>query len=146
MRFWRWLLVPWVLPVALPIWLLFILPALLAGLIDRYPSMTVRSIGAPVMVFAVRSPDTRLGRWWRSKWVTDYRAWIGMALPMCVILRAEIADKVILRHEIRHTDQWLVLGIFFPVAYMAMKMIYGYEDHPLEKDARRWSARGMVAL
>jgi hypothetical protein len=41
-----------------------------------------------------------------------------------------------MRHELRHVDQWFVLGPLFPVVYLVLLLVCGYERHPLEQDAR----------
>lgn len=128
---WRILGAVWVLPAAIPIWVLFVLPAWGLGL-----------IGDPirrrwVVVWAVY--HTRRG--WSRLWSRGNRQWYGIALPFAVVLNASNrtpsdVDRA-LRHELHHCDQWLALGSLFPVVYWFLWVVYGYERNPLEVDARK---------
>lgn len=41
-------------------------------------------------------------------------------------------------HEHRHTRQYWLMGPLFLPVYYSLLLIYGYWNHPLERDARRW--------
>ena len=114
---WRWFGALWVLPVAVPIWLLYVLPCWALG----WHVFRVRR--GWVVEFHVTSlaPD-----WYLRLW----RRWYGLALPFCIILHQvpQLELVRVRKHETRHTDQWLLL--------VSLLMVLGYRDHPLEKDAR----------
>lgn len=115
----------WVLPVALPVWLLYLLPAWAFGLI--------RPAGRHGLVVEFNTKISTAPRWWFELWA----GWAGHAMPFAIVLR--ISDDNIVRHELRHTDQWLLFGPLFPVVYGALRLLYGYERNPLEADARRYA-------
>lgn len=54
------------------------------------------------------------------------------AVPPCRNLRF---------HEKRHVFQYWLLGPFFLPAYYLGMAIWGYQNHPLEKDAHAYEAR-----
>ena len=114
----------WQLPVALPIWLLYILPAWGLGLI-RYHGPALGPIVA--LVFTLRQDAPR---WWLRLW----DGWGGHALPCAVVVRT--VRPRLLPHELRHARSWAALGPLFPVAYLLRLVEFGYEDHPDEVDAR----------
>jgi hypothetical protein len=100
----------------------------------------------PVIGFCVKFPGTKFyAEWWRRQWAP----WAGLALPFCVIINPHgsarsLSDKEIakvIKHELRHTDQWLWLGPLFPLVYVILLAIKGYENHPLELDASKHSER-----
>jgi hypothetical protein len=70
--------------------------------------------------------------WWRKLW----GRWIGHALPFAVVLTWHPTTERHMRHELRHVDQWFVLGPLFPVVCLVLLVMYGYDKHPLERDAR----------
>ena len=109
------------LPVMLPIWLLFIIPAWAIGLISRVTTHPTAIEFRPV--FHGRPS------WWWSAW----EGWAGLSLPCAIIVR----DVRSVRHELRHGLQWMVLGPLFPAVYLVLLIMFGYRDHPLERDARR---------
>jgi len=112
----------WVIPVAIPIWLFYLLPLWGLGFIRFDCSAPWRAI-----VFrAVSSPQ-----WWVHLW----SGWGGHALPFAIVLRWFTSDETV-RHELRHTDQWLWLGPLFPPVYGVLRLFCGYIDNPLERDAR----------
>lgn len=113
----------WLLPVAIPVWLLYLLPAwwLRCISLSRRHGLAVE--------FHVDHCCAPL--WWRSLW----RGWGGHAMPFAIVL--SIPAERIRRHELRHTDQWLLLGPLFPVVYLLLLAVYGYDAHPLERDADR---------
>lgn len=116
----------WVLPVAVLIWLGYIGPALALGWL-RWDGWARFGVAR----FRVVAGDN----WHTRRWT----GWAGLALPGAAIMNsARLLDEL---HELRHTDQWLVLGPLFPVVYGAIWLVTGYQAHPLEADARRWAAR-----
>jgi len=125
-QFLRWLGRVWVFPIAVPIWILYILPFWAFGLLEK------REAERDVAVF---SPVMKSG-WWRSLW----GGWNGHALPFCIIMRKECLRQTFW-HEFRHTDQWLALGVLFPLVYLAGLIFCGYGNHPLENDANRYAER-----
>jgi hypothetical protein len=61
----------------------------------------------------------------------------GFTLGQCVIY-AFMPDEAIHFHEYRHVQQYRVLGPFFLPIYFLLLLMFGYADHPLEKDAREY--------
>ena len=121
---WKWLLVPWALIGAVPIWLLYLLPLWVLGFVWWSGSLT------PLVArFETRAdaPDWYLRRWC---------GWAGTSLPFAVVLHGRIAKSTI-RHEYLHTEWWLYLGPLFLPLYGALLLAYGYDDHPFERAARR---------
>lgn len=87
------------------------------------------------LLFAVPAHNTP--QWYMRLW----SRWVGLALPFAVTLRPVVSPTVI-RHELRHCDQWLWLGPLFPFVYGILLLGYGYQDHPLEEDADDWARSG----
>lgn len=124
----KWIGRIWAFPVALPIWLFYILPFWALGLL-KYQE----SIGG-VFIF---NPVLKWG-WYAYLW----DGWGGHGLPYCIIIKEDwFVDCW--RHEYRHTDQWLILGILFPIVYVLGLIFFGYIKHPLEIDADRWMLQQM---
>ncbi len=123
----RWLGAFWVLPVAVPIWLFYLLPAMCLGLV--WP-VTRRGL---VVEFRVN----RKQRWWRNLW----SGWGGHAMPFAIVLDTD--SRVIRRHELRHCSQWLWFGVLFPLVYGVLLAVYGYHKHPLERDAQEFARRAV---
>lgn len=115
----------WLAPVALPIWLLYLLPAWACGLIrlDRAEG------GAAI--FGVQREPT----WWWNLW----SGWGGHAMPFAVVATSP-RHRALIHHELRHTRQWLALGPLFPVVYLLLLVAFGYSNHPLEVDAEAHEA------
>ena len=118
----RWLGRLWALPVAVPVWLLYLLPAWALGLLRP-----MRTHPGVVEWWAIPRWE-----WWRRLW----SGWSGHALPYAIVLTWEPLPPGVVRHELRHTDQWLVLGPLFPIVYLVLLLACGYHHHPLEQDAR----------
>jgi hypothetical protein len=120
----RLLGVLWVLPVALPIWLVYLLPCWALGWL-RFDGWARRGV-VRFRVVAARG-------WYARLW----RSWAGFAAPYAILLRT--TDPETERHELRHTDQWLLFGPLFPLAYLGALAAVGYHANPFEADARRWA-------
>ncbi len=116
----RYLLAFWLLPIALPIWLFYILPFWAMGFYHL-----VRREGLVVKFFVTRRGLRRLPAWVN---------WGGNAQPFAIFVRH--AGARLGAHETRHTDQWLALGPLFPIVYGLHLFAFGYGNHPLENDAR----------
>lgn len=116
----------WLLPVALPVWLVYLGPAWALGWHRRVQHPTG---GRWCLVFETAD---RCPPWYGGLW----RNWGGLALPFAVTLNGLLPlSERLLRHELRHIDQWGVLGPLFPLVYGALLPFYGYSRHPLERDA-----------
>ena len=126
MRDWRWLASLWALPVAVPIWALYLLPFWALGWHERDKPSGSRFVAR----FRVTK---RAPAWLLKRWV----GWAGHAMPFAVVTSPDGATPRTMTHERRHTDQWLVLGPVFPVVYLARYVAVGYRDNELEEDARR---------
>lgn len=127
----RLLGVLWALPVAAPFWLFYLLPFWALGWHERVPAS-----GRPHVVrFHLTS---RAPAWLRGLWM----GWGGHALPYAVVygLR-DFVPLSLQRHELRHTDQWLVFGPLFVPLYLLFSLLAGYEGNPFEVDADRASSR-----
>ncbi len=118
----------WVLPVAIPIWVFYLVPLWATGRVVR--------VGA-ASPWVFRFLVVQDGGWYSRAW----GRWSGFAMPFAIIMRST-ADKKTERHELRHTDQWLLLGPLFPIAYGLLLLLYGYGSHPLELDAIEVARRG----
>ena len=77
-------------------------------------------------------PGSRFERWW----VLGGR-WSGVTLGVCVLFASGAAAARSAVHERRHVAQNLVLGTLFLPAYAMLWLVYRYERHPLERDARK---------
>ncbi len=115
----------WMLPVAVPIWVLYVLPFWALGW-HKHVGSSGRRMVARFRVVDDAPP------WLRRLW----EGWAGHALPFAVVYRSVFVPRPTQRHELRHTDQWLVLGPLFPIVYVALHFVCGYRDNPLERDAR----------
>lgn len=111
----------WMLPVMVPIWVLFIFPAWALGWIAF---IAVHPTAVEFMPLFHGRPS-----WWWSVW----EGVGGLSLAGAVLVR----DVRSLNHELRHGLQWMVLGPLFPVVYLGLLLVFGYLPHPLERDARR---------
>ena len=114
----------WLLPVAMPIWLVYVLPLWALGWIAF---VRVDPWRAVIWRVTWRGPS-----WWIEAW----RGWAGHTVAYAVIVVPDVGEQTI-RHELRHADQWAALGPLFPVAYPVLLAVYGYTANPLERDARR---------
>ena len=117
----------WLLPVAIPIWVLYLWPAHALGLLRRDPDWS------GVAVFEVVPGRSRI---WDHLW----RPWAGHGLPGAMVLYP-CSGGWAFWHEQRHVMQWEALGILFPVVYVLFLARFGYEDSPLEEDARACADR-----
>lgn len=123
----------WQAPVAVLVWVFYLLPAWGLGWNVRFPQDTG---GRWVVLFrtSMTAPKLYLRLWNR---------WGGLSLPFAVTIRGELAItgryRRLLAHELRHIDQWSVLGPLFVVAYLLLLPIFGYENHPFERDAEAHS-------
>jgi hypothetical protein len=80
-------------------------------------------MGGSAVIFALR------WQWLMAGWAR------GCALPGVILVRYPV-DARVLEHEARHVRQWRALGLLFPLAYLALTLVFGYRDNPLEIDAR----------
>ena len=120
----------WVLPVAVPMWLFYLLP------LWALRKIWFSGRASPwVLRFAV----TDDGGWYARRWAS----WSGFAMPFAILVSVG-ATASTERHELRHTDQWFALGVLFPVVYVLLLTIGGYHGNPLEVDARHWALSSMV--
>jgi len=161
------LLTLWVLPAALPVYLLYLWPATALGLLDR---MATFDDGA--LLLHVKHPAWA-ARWWSALWVrmdlkrkqreqtsteSPFVNWVGHALPAAVVI--DVGDWPVgdpaywdaVHHEHEHVRQWFTFGPLFPVVYGALWLWHsarlrsfylGYKANPLEvaaTDAERGSA------
>ncbi len=75
--------------------------------------------------------------WWARLW----HGWGGLSWPFVVLTVRD--DQTIIRHELRHQFQWMLLGPLFPVVYLLCGLwarLRGksfYRDNLLEVDARK---------
>jgi hypothetical protein len=70
-------------------------------------------------------------------WRRYARGWGATTLGWCILF-ATPEDAVSLAvHERRHVAQNLVLGPFFLPVYALLWLLFRYQEHPLERDARR---------
>lgn len=89
-------------------------------------------------------------------WVVDYtlspkfflelwNGWSGHAVGNVVVLRVKPSSTITLKHEQKHVDQCMRLGVFHPIVYflswLAIKIgcpgSNAYYSNPFEIDARR---------
>ena len=119
----------WVLPAAIPVWVVYLLPAWALGWLrlDGSPRFGVARFR---VVFERHDICGRRHAW-------AWAGWGGLALPCAIVLAAD--GPVTELHELRHADQWLVFGPTFPFVYGALLLLYGYRRHPLEHDASDWA-------
>ena len=117
------LAVLWLWPMTLFFWIFYLFPALALGWLVYD--------GSPRFLVA-RLLITDKNQWYRSKW----EGWGGQALPHAVLLVSYTAQP----EELRHTDQWLVFGIFFLPIWWLANLLLGYDNNPLEVDAKKWAA------
>ena len=114
----------WSSPGIAVLWVCYVLPMWLLR--------QLRYAGSPrfgVAAFVV-SPDA--WGWYREAWAQ----WGGMGAHAVVLARDEAALWQTLRHELRHTDQALVLGVLYGPLYLFGLLCWGYYDSPLERHAR----------
>jgi len=103
-----------------------------------YVWLGVRETGLVWTVDCNKSP-----KWLLSLW----RKWEGHAIGQVVVLKRDPAmvTDTILKHELEHVHQCMVLGLLQPVIYaislfalwVACPMSDPYYDNPFEIDARR---------
>ncbi|TMA45684.1 MAG: hypothetical protein E6J82_01465 [Deltaproteobacteria bacterium] len=62
--------------------------------------------------------------------------WCGVTLGCCILFASEADALRLAVHERRHVVQNLILGPLFMPLYVLLWLAYGYERHPLERDAR----------
>jgi len=70
----------------------------------------------------------------KSWWVRKWEGWRGFAGHSFIIMKTQ--SPVVLTHELRHTDQAFLLGVFYFPAHGFFRLVTGYRANPLEKDAR----------
>ncbi len=118
----------WVLPVALPIWLLYLLPAVALGWLK---------IRRRERFLVVRFEVTGSDGWYVDRWAR----WGGQALPFAVLINPVRSSPTLTLHELRHTDQWLLFGpLFFPL-WALFNVTHTYRRNPFEVDASRWASK-----
>lgn len=114
----------WLLPIAIPIWVGYILPFWALGLI--------KPAGRHGLVIEFHA----VMKW--SPWKCAWRSWAGHAMPFAIIVRSYI-HRHTRSHELRHCQQWMWLGPLFPFIYFWLLIQYGYRGHPMELDAETWA-------
>lgn len=100
---------------------------ILIGLLNA--NLPQNNEGRTIDIFLTRGP------------VRSICEWLGIhafTVGDCVLWRVTPTPCLRL-HEERHIFQYHVLGPFFLPVYFALLLIFGYWNHPLEKDARRAS-------
>jgi hypothetical protein len=115
----------WLSPVAIPIWLLYLLPAWGLGLIRLKEKRRWGVVFGP-------------GKRWHL-WAWMWSGWVGHAMPFAAVIKRPDWDDAyprIVDHEMRHCRQWVALGALFPIAYGLLTLVFGYRDNPFEVDAR----------
>lgn len=147
--FWRLCLVPWAFLPALPIWLFVILPLQNLKLIQQISEPFPLVLGYKAVF-----PNTRIGKLWRWAWDRG-EGFGGGAFPFGFVVnippdgylpsgrfREEVLFVVL--HELRHTDQCLVLGPLFLPLYLicAIPKIFGLKNI-FEVDADRWAMKAL---
>lgn len=125
----RFLLALWLLPLtllALPAYAIMLALGLLC----------FDGMAAP---WCIRFKVIERNAWWKRRWW----GWAGLALPHAILLtdRASAEHEA---HELRHVDQWLLLGPLFPLVYGVLLLWYGYLNHPFEKDAKAAAIKSRV--
>ena len=108
---------------------------------------TVASFGLVLLPMWILG-QARPGPWREGAWEWTVRAgsrfhrwyardWGATTLGWCILF-ATPADAVSLAvHERRHVAQNLVLGPLFLPIYGLLWLLFRYQEHPLERDARR---------
>lgn len=97
------------------------------------------------------------GGWLHDAWRRAWHGWSGLCLPGLIMVVPHGAGTHVpmpasqpeneathLRHEMRHTAQWMLFGPLFPIAYLVGTIIGAYRGHayrmnPFEVDARKAS-------
>lgn len=128
----------WLLPIALPVWVLYLWPMHAFGFLYRAPRPDDQKWWSRFPTeFYVRVPSWP-PRPIRQMWMRLWYRWAGHALPgACVFYGpATLHTLHTLEHEHRHVRQWRALGPLFPLVYLLFLWTFGYEDNPLEVDAR----------
>lgn len=117
---------------SLPYGVLGIVPALLFLITFQAKARVKGGKTAPFVVQVhVGGP---FGRWMRKK------GWGGFTLGWFVFIwDNDSPEPYLVVHEHRHVWQCLWLGVFYPLVYLALLALYGYQKHPLEKDAVLWA-------
>lgn len=123
----------WAAPVTLP----GLVYAGLFGALGWY-----RWHGAEGVALVWKVDDDACPEWLRSAW----RSWAGHAIGNVIVMHVDPEDsESTLRHEMRHAEQCMRLGVFQPVMYglnmLAIKLgcpdSDPYYSNPFEIDARR---------
>jgi hypothetical protein len=78
-----------------------------------------------------------------ARWMTT-RNWCAFTLGWTIFFW-QAPYETIQRHEHRHVDQALVLGAFYPVAYLVALALRGYRANWFEVDARRAAGQDKAA-
>lgn len=93
------------------------------ALIDRRNYIVYES---PVPTIVINGP---VADWFQA------RGWKAFTLGWAVYVwgDANCTDEV-LKHEAMHVRQAMRWGIMFPVIYLALLIVYGYTDHPMERE------------
>lgn len=128
MTFWRTVGALWALPAAWVTWVGYLLPAWWRGWV------TFDGWARPgVTRWRVTSPEEH----------GHTRAWEltnGVTFPFAVILNRQTSMVTELR-QLRKADQWLLLGVLYPVIYALLYLAEGPVEHSLEQDARDWARK-----
>ena len=141
----------WMLPVAIPIWLLYLWPARAIGLI--------RPVGQKGLITIFKA-DVRHRGWLSGLWIRlwgcqeivadgatqgvifdingNEDTWKGHTLPGAIV--TVVPDDIDhMQHEEHHHKWWERLGILFVPVYFYMLATYTYQFHPMEKAADEYA-------
>lgn len=78
------------------------------------------------------------------RWYLDLVGYDGVTLPPWgIFIRAEcLADERLCRHELAHWAQWQRMGTLrFFATYLWLLARHGYQNHPMEIEARAAEGR-----
>ena len=75
------------------------------------------------------------GSGFERRWARE-SGWCGVTLGCCILFASDADALRLALHERRHVVQNLILGPLFMPLYALLWLAYGYERHPLERDAR----------
>lgn len=108
------------------------LPYALVGLFAAWVFLTLRWVEtggwrAGALELVCRGPFAR--------WMTT-RNWGAFTLGWTIFFW-QAPYETIQKHEHRHVDQALALGVFYPLAYLVQLALRGYRANWFEADARR---------
>ena len=122
---WQWFGRAWALP--------YTIIGLLVGLVGRN---TFQVHGRTIEILLEKGPVL---------WGCNRMGISAFTLGDCVLYAVPPCPNLRI-HEQRHVRQYWVLGPFFLPAYYILLALWGYWDHPFEKDARNSEMRHCGSL